>query len=554
MNDPDQTMTFSAVQKKDGVPLLKSGGLDDGWTDDEFSTDENQPTVERGAAFVSLAFINAALKRSAWVCCGVAVIGLFLGYAAYAKYPPAASATTSVLIANNPNLNPADQSATDMALAKSQGVAQAALKQLGLSQSVSSFLAAYTVTASSDEVLVFQVSGPSSSSAVQRAGAVADAFLQARDTYLESQQQLQLALAQQQLTQAQKKAVSVSRQLAALQAQGGSGPELTTLQTEQATAQNALISAQGELSTVQGTDAATVVAMVKGSQTLNSPAPVKRTFKNSKLFYLVLACIAGLAIGAAIVVIKALVSSRLRNRDDIADAIGAPILLSTGEVGVNWLPRVGRRRGLRALDGRRVVAHLDHAVEPASSGRSAALAVVAVDNAAEVAPAVVSLALTWASRGKQVVLADLSAGAPAAHQLRVKGPGVHRASARGAELVVSVPDRDDPAPVGPRPTPGRPQFGKASDELAKACSSADFLLTLVTLDPLSGSDHLGSWSAEAVAVVSAGQSTSTRIRAVGEMVRLAGTRLVSVVLLRADKSDESLGALAPESAESSVSL
>ena len=131
---------------------------------------------------------------------------------------------------------------------------------------------------------------------------------------------------------------------------------------------------------------------------------------------------------------------------------------------------------------------------------------------------------------------------------------MHRASARGAELVVSVPDRDDPAPVGPRPTPGRPQFGKVSDELAKACSSADFLLTLVTLDPLSGSDHLGSWSAEAVAVVSAGQSTSTRIRAVGEMVRLAGTRLVSVVLLRADKSDESLGALAPESAESSVSL
>jgi len=548
-------MTFSAVQKKDGVPLLKSGGLDDGWTDDEFSTDENQPTVERGAAFVSLAFINAALKRSAWVCCGVAVIGLFLGYAAYAKYPPAASATTSVLIANNPNLNPADQSATDMALAKSQGVAQAALKQLGLSQSVSSFLAAYTVTASSDEVLVFQVSGPSSSSAVQRAGAVADAFLQARDTYLESQQQLQVALAQQQLTQAQKKVESLSRQIAPLQGQGGaSGPELTTLQTEQATAQNALVTAQGELSTVQGTDAANVVAMVKGSQILNLPTPVKRTFKNSKLFYLVLACIAGLAIGAAIVVIQALVSSRLRNRDDIADAIGAPILLSTGEVGVNWLPRVGRRRGLRALDGRRVVVHLDHAVEPASSGRSAALAVVAVDNAAEVAPAVVSLALTWASRGKQVVLADLSAGAPAAHQLRVKGPGVHRASARGAELVVSVPDRDDPAPVGPRPTPGRPQFGKVSDELAKACSSADFLLTLVTLDPLSGSDHLGSWSAEAVAVVSAGQSTSTRIRAVGEMVRLAGTRLVSVVLLRADKSDESLGALAPESAESSVSL
>ena len=40
----------------------------------------------------------------------------------------------------------------------------------------------------------------------------------------------------------------------------------------------------------------------------------------------------------AIVIIRALVSGRLRNRDDIADAIGAPVLLSTGQVGANWLP------------------------------------------------------------------------------------------------------------------------------------------------------------------------------------------------------------------------
>ena len=81
-------------------------------------------------------------------------------------------------------------------------------------------------------------------------------------------------------------------------------------------------------------------------------------------------------------------------------------------------------------------------------------------------------------------------------------------------------------------------------DLAAACASADSLLTLVTLDPVSGGNHLASWANEAVAVVTAGRSSATRIRAVGEMIRLAGTRLVSVVLLKADKSDESLGALA----------
>ena len=45
----------------------------------------------------------------------------------------------------------------------------------------------------------------------------------------------------------------------------------------------------------------------------------------------------------------------------------------------------------------------------------------------------------------------------------------------------------------------------------------------------------------AVAVVTAGRSSWTKINAVGEMIRLAGTRLVSAVLVGADKTDDSLG-------------
>jgi hypothetical protein len=42
-------------------------------------------------------------------------------------------------------------------------------------------------------------------------------------------------------------------------------------------------------------------------------------------------------------------------------------------------------------------------------------------------------------------------------------------------------------------------------------------------------------------MVSAGQSSAERIHAVGELIRLAGLRLESVVLIEADKRDESLG-------------
>ena len=90
-------------------------------------------------------------------------------------------------------------------------------------------------------------------------------------------------------------------------------------------------------------------------------------------------------------------------------------------------------------------------------------------------------------------------------------------------------------------SPRRRGPAQAGDALVASYASADLLLTLVTLDPALGGDHLATWATNAVVVVSAGQSSAERIHGVGEMIRLAGMRLDSVVLIGADKSDESLG-------------
>jgi hypothetical protein len=107
-------------------------------------------------------------------------------------------------------------------------------------------------------------------------------------------------------------------------------------------------------------------------------------------------------------------------------------------------------------------------------------------------------------------------------------------------VVVMVPEHDDVAMVGPIPSLRDQSLG-SDPELAAACATADLLLTLATVDPSSGGDFLSTWTADAAAVVTAGESSSTRIRAVGDMIRLAGLRLASVVLTGADKDDESLG-------------
>jgi hypothetical protein len=206
-----------------------------------------------------------------------------------------------------------------------------------------------------------------------------------------------------------------------------------------------------------------------------------------------------------------------------------------------WLRR---RRGLAAADGadvRRIIAHLRSAV-PANSPDPAALAVVPVGDPRAAALSIVSLALSCAQQGDQVVLADLVSGAPAARLLRAGQPGVRTVHMRGVDLVVAVPEREDVAPAGPlgRTAP-RAQRSSFSDAVAAGCASADLLLTLAALDPSLDGDHLSTWAANAVAVVTAGQSSWTQIHAVGQMMRLAGMPPMSAVLVGADKHDESLG-------------
>ena len=87
------------------------------------------------------------------------------------------------------------------------------------------------------------------------------------------------------------------------------------------------------------------------------------------------------------------------------------------------------------------------------------------------------------------------------------------------------------------------QPGAQADEVRwpPPAPSADLLLTLATLDPSLGAEHLAGWARGAVAVVTAGRSSAERVHAVGEMIRLAGIELISAVLVGADKTDESLG-------------
>ena len=424
MNDPDQTMVLPVRAGAEPPERL--------WAFDRF-TDDEEPILDPEATFTSLAFIRAALKRSAWLLCALAMAGLLLGYGLYAKFPPAYQASTSVLVTDGPNVNPANPAVaiqTDIALAQSSTVARQVVHELGLASSASSFIATYTVTDATSPVLILRVSAPSqvliitasapsSSDAVSRAAALAMEFLRFRADLARTQQQQVAAELDQQVSQAQQHLNSISAQLTQVSAQPSSPTEqakLNSLQTQRAHASTALAQLRYYATTYMATVRSNTSLIVNDSQVIDTAAPIPHSHLKTAARDALEGLVGGLALGMGIVVILALVSDRLRRRDEVAAAVGAPVRLSVGTLQVRrWLRPLPGRANVGNANMRRVVTHL-RSVVPVGS-RPAGLAVVAVDNAKVVARAVTSFALSYASQGRRVVVADLSEGAHAARLL-----------------------------------------------------------------------------------------------------------------------------------------
>jgi capsular polysaccharide biosynthesis protein len=514
---------------------VRDGGPERSWFDDDAAVDD-QP-VDAAASLVSLGFFTAALRRSKWFWRVAAIVGLIVGTGLYLRAPPTYQASTTLLLTVGAESQPGQAILEDQALAQSHTMAGLTLHKLGLQEGVNSFLESYTVTPLTDRVLQITATAPSSDEAVRRANALATEYLAFRATQLRAAQQLQFTAYDQQVNQDKQNLASISKQLSQLPASSSQRARLVALRAQ---GDSDLVALEQQVSSSKATTKLTTDTMIGSSEVLDAASPVP---PHSRLKHLILYAaggfIIGLILGMIIVVVRALLSDRLRRRDDVAHALGASVQLSVPMMRLSWLP--GRRGRVSDRYMQRIVAFLRDAV-PAGSRSVAALAVVPVDDPQVAALSIVGLAQSYAQEGRRVVVADLCGGAPAAMFLGAKSPGVHTVSVRGTQLVAAVPDPAEFAPVGPlRPTSPQRAQPAIAGELAAALASSDLLLTLITLDPSVGGDHLATWAPEAVVMVTAGRSSWTKIHAVGEMIRLAGTRLVSAVLVGADKTDESLG-------------
>jgi capsular polysaccharide biosynthesis protein len=545
-----------------GVAPPHPGARDEGperlWFDGDDGVADR--SADFGTGLVSLGFFRAALRRNKRFWAGFAAVGLLLGMALWVTRPPAPEASTTLLLTVGPEGQPGTAILNDQAVAQSRGVARTALRELGLPQSVDSLLATYKTAIVTDRILRITVSAPSSSQAVSRANAIASAFLAFRADQLQKQQKLQFAALDDSVNQSQRRVESINARISQItDSQITDQPpldsqqtQLKKLQDDRNQAKSELSVLQDEVKTAKAAAEETLAAMVGQSKVLDAASPLHHPRLKPLILYSGAGLIVGLVLGMGIVLIRALVSDRLRRRDDVALALGAPVRLSVPvKTASRWRPG---RRGLAAARGRdiqRIVAFLRGNL---TGSRRGALAVVPVDDTRLAALSVVSLAVSLAQQDVKVVVADLCSRAPAAKLVGLKDPGLHAVRVDDAQIDVAIPDPHEIAPVGPFGPASPDGQGALASQVAAACDSADVLLTLVTLDPSLASDHLATWAADAIVVVRAGRSSWTKIHAVGELIRLAGTRLVAAVLIGADKWDESLGVTATQGAGRDATL
>jgi capsular polysaccharide biosynthesis protein len=478
----------------------------------------------------SLRFAGAALRRRLWLGCAVLLAGLVLTGAVFVLAPPPHQASISILITNDPNLDPIVQMQGNVTLAESAKVAADSVKHLRLHERPSAFMHTYTVSSPTDRVLVFTTNAASDAEAVREARALATAFQSFRSQTLRIQQRQSISVLNSEIVAKQQAIAIVKHQLATVSSRDKKGvqKELNSDYIE-----------LGGFRFTRNLYPVVTASLVQGTKVLDPAAPIPPSRKHLAAIYGAAGFFASLAAALGVVIVSAATSNRLRRRDDVARTLGVPVKLSVGKVRPWPLGPSSRLTGGNT-NQRRIVAHLRNSVADGGT----ALAVVPVDNATTVAPSIASLAVSCAQEGRRVVLADLSAGAPAARLLGADEPGIHEVNAEGASLTVADPEHHDVIPVGPiRPLIPARQHRQASKELAAACASADLLLSTVTLDSSLGADHLATWSTDVVVMVTAGRSAAPTLHSTGEMIKLAGTRLTSAILLDADSSDDSLGAV-----------
>jgi capsular polysaccharide biosynthesis protein len=269
----------------------------------------------------------------------------------------------------------------------------------------------------------------------------------------------------------------------------------------------------------------------QASRVLDQAAPVRVSAKKVTLTDMLSGLVAGLGLGLGFVVLSEALSDRLRRREDIAAALGAPVELSVRRYRrARLFHRARLRRRLKRpnqalqMVERRLAAHL-------TSAPGKALATISIEATEPTALAVARLARRLASEGSRVTVLDMGEDRPLASLF-----GVRPRTSTGEPIAI------DGGALTLLTSPADPT--QLRDQAAS--THADAVLVLASLDPAFGAEPIATWAREAVLIITAGAANLGRIRGAGQLLRHDGMTIKSAILVGADRQDDSPGIANPD--------
>jgi len=496
-------------------------------------------------------YLRTSLRRRRLTWVGAAVLGALLGLGSVVLLAPSSRATTTLLMVHPANLDPSSAMATDLTLLDTRAVAATTIRELGLDVAPEDFQGSISAESVTNEILKITVAAPDDTQATTRADTLTRAYLAFRAGQLRSLSSGTIAGYQSRIDAMRKQVTELNRDYAAATAEGDAAVEEASAILTRRTQLNTQIVALQE----QIEDAAlNADAAIASTHVIDPAAIVSRSAKRAAVLNTVTGLIAGTALGVGFVLFRALTSTQLRRRQDVAVALRAPVRISVrspgpweGRRGVRWLlrRRPWRGRDLEALAlglGSAVLPRDGLPVEPADRWGepvSEGVALAAIGNPRAGAAVVGALADHLRGLGRSVLLVDLSPRGSLVRWARRSSRGGDTEGSRSAHVV------HRPAGVlglarGPLADPGH-AAARGDESLAVIWSEADVVLVLADVDPGVDAENLGSWVDQVVPLVTAGASTPELLQTTAELVRTAGLRVPFALMTGAHETDESLG-------------
>ncbi len=507
-----------------------------GWTDgpDGAGPDPLQDSSLGTGVLANWHYLAGALRRGRRVWLGAALTGLLLAVAGLLVVPPPHRASTLVILAHDSLVDPSRAMETDLGLATTRAVAESTIAELGLQDTPQELLDRVKVTSGSADSAEFTVSAASDSEAVRVLTAYVRVYLEQRSAQVTAQADAVAEGTRARITELQEQADALSARIDATDATTAGGSVVLGDLVGQ---RSQLVAQMGSLEQVVDDAQLRSAAVVSASRVVDPPAAEVSSPATRIVVWTMSGLIAGVALGIGGVLARALTSTRLRRRDEVSLALQARVAVGVGPtspaagranrllhrvLGVLTGGRFGAARRHRADVDRRLLARaLEHQLP--ERGWRQRLIVGCIDNAAEVAPAVIELAESFRAAGRTLHLLDMTEDGVLA----------------GAPVPVIRPDEV-------------PSLSKGPHEVARAegveeahltfPSDGNAMLVLADLHPAVGVDHLLPWGEHMVVAVTGGRSDAERVGACGQMVRAAGLRIRSALLLDSDPTDVSFGA------------